>query len=215
MGAGVLYLMRICMWSARMGALSWPSPAGPQQACAVSIGSLRMEGKWEDYDFRGSADTGYTIKARWKANALPPCWLSVNNRPTPATAAVVGTTSGAGARDPALLASVRSSCAGADRCSPPALLASAPPALVRADARAPALLASAPFALVRAMLEPPHSLQRLLSRWCGRHCEASSSRRPPPRRPLREPAACGYRSQLDPQAQCSPHRIPPQELHHP
>jgi hypothetical protein len=28
-----------------------------------------MEGKWEGYDFRGSADTGYAIKARWKANA--------------------------------------------------------------------------------------------------------------------------------------------------
>jgi len=39
---------------------------------------------------------------------------------------------------------------GAGRCRPPALLVSAPDALVLADARPPALLAFAPLALVRA-----------------------------------------------------------------
>ena len=47
-----------------------------------------------------------------------------------------------------------------------ALLAVAPYALVRADARPPALLAPAPLALVRADARPPHSLHLLLSRWC-------------------------------------------------
>ena len=46
----------------------------------------------------------------------------------------------------------------------------------------------------------------------GRHCAASSSRRPPPRRPLRVTAACRYRHQLALQAQSAPHRSPPQEL---
>jgi hypothetical protein len=48
----------------------------------------------------------------------------------------------------------------------------------------------------------------------GRHCVASPSRHPPPRRPLRAPAACRYHRQLALQAKRAHHRIPPQELRH-
>ena len=57
-------------------------------------------------------------------------------------------------RPPALLASAPPALVRTD-ARPPALLASAPEALVLADARPPALLASAPLALVLADARPP------------------------------------------------------------
>ena len=65
----------------------------------------------------------------------------------------------------ALLASAPSALVLADARAP-ALLASAPLALVLADARAPALLACAPLALVLADARPPALLALAPLHWC-------------------------------------------------
>ena len=97
---------------------------------------------------------------------------------------------------PALLASAPDALVLAD-ARPPALLALAPFALVRAEARPPTLLACAPDALVLADAHPPRTpCIGSFGAGAGRHCAASSSRRPPPRQLLRAPAVCRYASWL-------------------
>jgi len=64
-------------------------------------------------------------------------------------------------------------------CLLAALLASAPDALVRADARAPALLAFAPFALVLADARPPRT-PCVCSSWCWQMLAPPHSLHVPP-----------------------------------